>query len=103
MMGMPMWLGAKLQPRSSEKSPCWTPTKANAVSGESTPQHRRQIERGVRRYQQALRGRGTISLSEQLLRHSARCSVRNCPLNWHSLDRAAPNFPRPVAPSSECR
>ena len=36
MIGIPLWLGAKLIPRYTEKTACCTATKASALSGEST-------------------------------------------------------------------
>ena len=36
MMGMPLWLGAKLMPRYTEKTACCTAMKASAFSGDST-------------------------------------------------------------------
>src|SRR5579875_2143944 len=36
MTGIPLWLGAKLTPRYSEKTACWMATKASALNGEST-------------------------------------------------------------------
>jgi hypothetical protein len=36
MIGIPLWLGAKLMPGYSEKTACCTATKASALSGEST-------------------------------------------------------------------
>jgi hypothetical protein len=36
MIGIPLWLGAKLMPRYSEKTACCTAMKASALSGKST-------------------------------------------------------------------
>ena len=58
---MPLWLGAKLQPRYSENAAWCTAMKAIALSGESTQNTTVSVQREVRDEEQSLGEDGSLA------------------------------------------